>query len=193
MDCFSARCAPCARRSTAGAISASRLRRLRHSCRYIFPPPLTPRADVPPRGLNWQIAGNRPWPHSLRPSPDDYLFSARGTLLMCPRPFGRGRLRPAGLIMPRARPCGRARLCSAPTTLRARATLFRAHDPAGAGDSGPWCGAWCAASASDLRHASIIFPRAYAARRSAGASGARQVRWAGAHRTSRCRPQSRTP
>ena len=39
-----------ARRSTAGAISASRLRRLRHSCRYIFPPPLTPRADVPPRG-----------------------------------------------------------------------------------------------------------------------------------------------
>ena len=45
---------------------------------------------------------------------------------MCPRPFGRERLRPAGLIMPRARPCGRARLCSAPTTLRARATLYSA-------------------------------------------------------------------
>ena len=128
---------------------------------------------------------------------------------MCPRPFGRGRLRPAGLFMPRARPCGRARPCSAPTTLRACATLFRAHDPAGVRDlvprprpcgrarpcsarttlracatlfrahdpicrardlsgsrdsgagDGPWCGAWCAASASDLRHASIIFPRAY--------------------------------
>ena len=91
-----------------------------------------------------------PSPDSLRPSPDDYLFSARGTLLMCPRPFGRGRLRPAGLFMPRARPCGRARLCSAPTTPCRRV-----------GDSGPWCGAWCAASASDLRHASIIFPRAY--------------------------------
>ena len=54
---------------------------------------------------------------------------------MCPRPFGRGRLRPAGLFMPRARPCGRARLCSAPTTpyaaretFQARATRARATD-----------------------------------------------------------------
>ena len=58
---------------------------------------------------------------------------------MCPRPFGRERLRPAGLIMPRARPCGRARLCSAPTTpyaaretFQARATRARATPDHGA-------------------------------------------------------------
>ena len=101
---------------------------------------------------------------------------------MCPRPFGRERLRPAGLFMPRARPCGRARLCSAPTTpyaaretfqaraTRARATLFRAHDHACACDSGPWCGAWCAASAIRLAPWVDHLPARVSARRSARAT-----------------------
>ena len=77
--------------------------------------------------------------------------------------------------MPRARPCGRGRLCSR----RAR--------PCGRGRLRTMVR--CMVRSVRVRLAPCVdhLPARVSARRSARASGARQVRWAGAHRTSRCR------
>ena len=123
------------------------------------------------------------------------------------------RLHPAGVT-----PCAaRGTLFTARVTFRAwptqaRAALFRAHDPTGVRDSGSRgsiiprprpCGRGrrtmvrCtarAAGARIVRDGSIYFPRArIRATHCQSDAGARQMRWAGAHRTSRCRLQSRTP
>ena len=88
----------------------------------------------------------------------------------------------------------RGTLYAARTTLRACATLFRTHDPAGVRDYVPRprpCGRGrlrtmvrCMVRSVRVRLAPCVdhLPARVSARRSARASGARQVRWAGAHR-----------